>query len=368
MPHTSDEDQTEMDSRIERYRLFWDRESVDRPLIGFDVGGFYPLQRFQALQQLGSGAELQPDMVDPSSFLDAYEQLYREGLAVGDRIIRGASPIPALPWMEAMLGCPVRIAKDSIWAEERAAGWEELEAAAVSDDNPWLRVYLDFLRALVRLSAGRYPVSQPILRGVSDLMGALRGHSQVLIDCIEFPERARPLARACADALIHVITRHLEAAEPFHGGYSIEQYSLWCPDRIVRLQEDASSVYSPTLYREIIKPEDRRVAAAFPLCLIHLHSSSLFLLDDFLDIDDIDVFQINRDAVGVHLQEMVPGLKKIQDAGRLLLLRADFQEEEIALVARELSPIGLMIQIVTHGPAEAVAFQDLLRRYWTDPV
>ena len=359
-------DQNGLETKLGRYRSFWNRTPVHRPLLGFDVGGFYPLQKYSSLQELGSGAELLPSMLDPADLLDAYEEAYESSTSIDDDFIRGASPISAVPWMEAMLGCRVRIAKDSIWAEERGATWDEMETIEISDDNPWLKAYLRLLEALAQRSAGRFPVSQPILRGVSDLLGSLRGHSQALIDCMESPGRVRRAVRRCADALIEAVRRHYAIVTPFHGGYSVEQYSLWSPKPIIRLQEDASSVYSPTLYRELIQPEDRRVAAAFPACLVHLHSASLFLLSHFLEIEGIDIVQINRDAVGVHLEDMMGSLRQVQNAGRLLLLRGDLDTEEIELIARELSPTGLMVQIVVQDPKETGAYTEVLTRCWTE--
>jgi hypothetical protein len=216
-----------------------------------------------------------------------------------------------------------------------------------------LRKYLEFLEALVGCAEGKYPVGQPLLRGVTDLAGTLRGHTQALIDCVETPERFRDLSRRCTEAFIKVLQAHYRIIKPYHGGHFIEQFSLWAPDRIVRLQEDASAVYSPNLYRNLIQENDRLIAQAFPLSLIHLHSSSLFLLDSFLEIEEIDVFQINKDAVGMSFAEMLPYLKRVQEDKRCLLIRGILTENDLKLVKENLSPAGLLLQVVADNAAEA---------------
>ena len=103
----------------------------------------------------------------------------------------------------------------------------------------------------------------------------------------------------------------------------------------------------------MIQGNDRLVASAFPFSLIHLHSSSLFLLDYFLEIEEIDVFHINKDAVGMAFGDMLPYLKKVQDNKRRLLIKGFLTEYDLKLVEDNLSPAGLLLQIVVNSAAEA---------------
>jgi hypothetical protein len=187
---------------------------------------------------------------------------------------------------------------------------------------------------------------------VTDLLGAIRGNNQALLDTIEAPDLTKKLASRCADALIKLTHKQYEIIQPFHGGYLIEQFGMWAPDKIVRLQEDVSAVYSPNTYCELIQEFDRLIAGIFPYCLIHLHNSSLFLLEYFLEIKEIDVFQINRDLVGMGTEEMIPYLKQVQDQGRRLLVRGPMSFDDLHLMKTNLSPTGLILQVVLNN-AEA---------------
>jgi len=338
-----------VEEKIEGYMKFWNLEGVKQPLIGFDVGGFFPVQWFGALRDIEETDYLKPEHLIVEKYLSDYTKLYERSASVDDDLIKGVSPIPAIPWMEAMLGCPVEISGESIWGKERNASWEELDDLALFDDNPWLQKYLEFLTALVQNAAGRYPISQPILRGISDMIGALRGNNQALFDTLEAPDRVKDLAVRCTDALIAVTQKQYDIIEPFHGGYLIEQFGMWSPEIIVRLQEDVSAVYSPRTYCDLIQPFDRQVADAFPSCLIHLHNSSLFLIDYFLEVEEIDVFQINRDLVGMSTREMIPYLQKVQQRNRRLLIRGPMSFEDLKLMKENLAPTGLILQIVLNN-------------------
>ena len=341
--------QKSVEEKLEGYRKFWKLEDVDRPMIGFDVGGFFPFQWFSALGDIEETDSLQPEHLIVEKYLEDYTKLYARSSGVDDDLIKGVSPIPAIPWMEAMLGCPVEISGDSIWGKERNAGWDELDDLKLDDDNAWLEKYLEFLKALGGNAAGEYPISQPILRGISDMIGALRGNNQALFDTMDSPDRIKDLAARCTDALIKVTQKQYEIIEPYHGGYLIEQFGMWSPDIIVRLQEDVSAVYSPQTYCDLIQGFDRKVADAFPYCLIHLHNSSLFLIDYFLEVKEIDVFQINRDLVGMSTEDMIPYLQAVQNQNRRLLIRGPMSFEDLQLMKKSLSPAGLILQILLNN-------------------
>lgn len=344
---------SELDEKLERYREFWDLKPAKRPFVGFDVGGWFPFQRYADLRNIEEKGYIDPERLDAERCLPDYQAFMARCEEVPDDFIKGVCPISAIPWMEGILGCRLQRSGQTVWAEERKASWEELANAGLSPEAPWFKKYIEFVRVLTAGAAGRYPVGMPILRGISDVMGALRGHTESIMDLLESPEEAKALAERAADALIALTKAHHAATVPFRGGYFIEQYSMWAPGPIVRLQEDESAVYSPTLYRDIVMEFDRKIARAFPYSLIHLHSSSLFLLDDFLSIKEIGVFQINRDVGELGMPELIPYLKRIQAAGRRIFLRGPLDAEDFKLVAKELSPTGLMVQSVVGTTDEA---------------
>ena len=335
---------------------------VSRPLIGFDVGGYFPLNRFNI--PAGGNQQISPDLINPSSYLNDYEAFLRASTSVEDDLIKGVCPISAIPWMEAMLGCNVKRGGDSIWAQERHGSWEELLPIQLDRSNPWFAKYLQFIETLQEHFRHVCPIGQPILRGMTDLIAVLRGHSESIIGCIEFPEETRNLIDICKNAFLSVIQEQYKRIEPFHGGYFIEQYCLWAPDRIVRLQEDASALLSPDLLRQFIIEPNRFLASQFPCSFIHLHTSSLFLLDLFLEIEELDVIQINKDASGMEVEEIVPFFQKVQNARKRLVIRGPITKEDMKLLSSKLSPNGLLIQTILDSPSVVEDFYSTARGYW----
>lgn len=349
-------------AKVARYRAFWARQDTGRPLVGFSFKTWFPLREFAASAAWEGATHLTPDMVEPEAFLDDQERLLREGEIVEDDILRGATPSQAAPWLDGMLGGRLCILPGSILGEERCLPWDELERLRLDREHPWYRKYMAFVDALVRRSAGRYPVSHGTLHGPSDLAASLRGHSQSVLDLLQEPERARALLERLAAMFLEVTEAAWERIPLYHGGYFDGQYQLWAPGPIIRMQEDASGLYSPRLYRAFLQPIDRELASHFPCAFMHLHSTSMFLLEAFLEIEEIRCFQVNYELIsgGPPVSGMLPYWRRIQQAGRPLLIRGSFTPDEARELVDGLDPRGLYLYVMVENEAEIEALRPAL--------
>ena len=79
-------------AKIERYKDFWSRADVKRPLVGFTLVGWFPFGEFAACKNWGSAKYLTPDMIDPAAFMEDHLRMMREGEVVDDDLLRGAGP------------------------------------------------------------------------------------------------------------------------------------------------------------------------------------------------------------------------------------------------------------------------------------
>jgi len=349
-------------AKVADYRAFWDRAPAKRPLVGFSIKSWFPLQEFSASAAWQERDVLTPDMVAPEAFLDDQQRLLREGETIEDDILRGASPSQAVPWLDGMLGATLRILPGTVLGVERTLPWDELASLHLDLRHPWFGKYIEFIEALVRHSAGRYPVSHGALIGPSDIAALLRGHSHSVLDLVETPDQMRPLLGRCSEIFLRITEEAWKRIPLFCGGYYDAQYQLWSPGPIVRLQEDASGVLSPRLYREFLQPIDREVAGHFPSAFIHLHTNSMFLYDLFLEVEEIRCFQVNYElhSGGPPIAGMIPAFRKIQAAGRPLLVRGSFTPEELRLLVDSLDPRGLYLYIMVSSVAEADSLRPVL--------
>lgn len=350
-------------AKVEGYRRFWNRADAVRPLVGFTLRGFLPMDEYAVCGTWPIDGELTPDMVVPDAFLEDEERLLSEGDLLDDDILRGDMPAAAvIPWLSGMLGSRLRVLPGNVLGEDRALSWEAIEKLHLDRNNPWFQKYVEFAQALVRHARGLYPVSHGSLIGPCDLLAEWRGHTQSILDILEEPERAtQALWRAThifEEATVE-IWKHLPL---FAGGYFDGMYQLWSPQPIIRMQEDASGLYSPALYRKFLQPLDRYLAQRFASAFIHLHSTSMFLLDAFLEIEELHCFEINNDAIGgPPFPEMVAYFRMVQTLGRSLLIRGAFAPDDIRLLMDSLDPRGLYLLILVKDIREADALRPLLK-------
>ncbi len=340
-------------AKVSRYRAFWNRAGVRRPLVGFTAIGWFPFSEFAVCRAFPQDHVVTDSEIDPAAFLDDHLRMLREGEVMDDDLIRGACPgQAAIPWLPAALGRPLRVLPENLLAEETTLPWPQAMATRLDPENGWFRRYLEFADALAAESGGRFPVSHSAELGPTDLHALVRGHTQSLFDLIDSPDESAELLQRGAEILRDFTEALWRRVPLFAGGYFDAQYSLWAPGPIVRMQEDATAVYSPLLYRRLVQPVDRFLARQFACNFIHLHSTSMFLLDAILEIDEIQCYEVNNDALGPPVADLIPYLQAIQKRGKPLLVRGSFRPEELRLVMDSLDAPGLFLNIMVRNLAE----------------
>ena len=132
-------------AKIARYRAFWERDDVSRPLTGFTFVGWFPLGEFAACKSWASTGYLKPEMVAPEDFAGDHLRMLREGESLDDDLIRGACPAQAaVPWLPASLGSRLRILPENVLGEEQFLTWDQAMNVRLDPEHPLLRKYIGF--------------------------------------------------------------------------------------------------------------------------------------------------------------------------------------------------------------------------------
>lgn len=349
-------------AKVERYKGFWNRDIGTRPLVGFSIKSWFPLEEFAASRAWKSQTVLTPEMVDPEAFMEDQERLLQEGEAMDDDMIRGASPSQAVPWLDGMLGSMLRILPGNVMSAEQTLSWEELARLRLDPENPWYKKYMEFGETLVRRSQGRFPVSHGTLIGPTDLLGSFRGHTRSLTDLMDEPEKSREALWRFAFIFQEITEEFWKRVPLFYDGHFDAQYQLWTQGPIIRMQEDAIAVYSPRLYRSLVQPIDRYLAQKFSGSFMHLHATSLFLLDLILEIEELRCLQVNYEvnSGGPNIHGMLPYFQRIQAANRALIIRGSFTPEELSVLVDQLDPRGLFLYLMVADMHEVEMLRPLV--------
>jgi hypothetical protein len=351
----------------ERHIAFWEMQEVDNPLIGSAIGAgldsWSYWQYNKAAQALLSKGHIVPDDINPIDFVEDQRRYLELSEQINDDVCRSAMPLASVPWMEAILGCAVCSTEAHMTCKKILDRVDSLRPIPFASDNIWVKKYLEFIQTYTNVFSGRYPVAQSILRGPSDLASALLGAEAAAIALVTEPEAMHCLLDYVTDELERLLKMHLTVLPKFQDGYVIGQYELWAPEPALRIQEDFATLYSPGLYEEFLKPLDKRLASVSNYTLIHLHSSSLSLIDQFLQVSQIRAFQVTKDPGGISLSDMMPSLLKIQRAGKPLIVKGQFEDADYDLMKEKLSVRGLCVQPVVKNLSDAHRIVPMLRKW-----
>lgn len=354
---------------IARHEAFLAGAPTDRPLLGFWLGGYFPAEQFsRGVAAWTDGQALRPDNVRLAAFAADYERLYHLHRDVHDDFFYVASAYWGIPWLEAILGCPVRSGPMTCWAEpciQEMGSW--LDRPVNLDENAWFQCLVNFTKGLVAVAAGRFPVGAPLLRGPGDAASALCGPMNMMTGYLDAPDGMRRLLEHCAQVRLEVVRRLHEVIPSWFGTHAAGGYpsKVWSKKSVAYNQEDSAALLSPTLFRDFLLPLERRQCEAAEINFIHLHSSCLWPVDLLLEDHAYAVLEINIDheGAGPSLPKLMPTFKKIQAARRPLLLWGDISPADWRLLRDELNPAGLSIQPILAHAAGARAFAEEIRGF-----
>lgn len=330
---------------LQKQKEFLTRKNLNRHLIDTFNGQIYnsPLSPYSRYLPRG---KIAPELIKPEAYRDSYEWLIDKFRQEPGICISGIAPLMGFPWMEAILGCPVFSSDDgmNVWAEPIPDHIEHMEYFNPQSCNLWLKKLSEFTEYLVRIAKNRVPVNILIMRGIVDLLSAMMGAGTLGLELYDHPEIIKKWANFLSKLWIRVIKAQLEIIPKFHGYYW--SMGLGFSQRCAVFQEDASALLSPEMYRRIIFPSDKKIFDAFPYTIMHLHSSSLHILDLLLDAKGPSVIQVGVD-LGSSIQELIPVLSKVQQHKPLYLSLANSSAEEIQEVIDSLPATGIILAIPT---------------------
>ena len=335
----------DINQKLALHRAFWSREPLKRPLVSFQLEDYFVSRRYKAAEHLlTDGKKITPDMLVVESFLGDFERMYQETCRTGQDGFWVAEPFCGIPWMEAIFGCEIYGTKSSFVSHPCIESIRDLKKIRFDPENPWFGKYMEFVDKLNRLSAGRFPIGQPIMRGASDVVGALLGQMELVYAFADAPEVIREAFFKIMNALRTVIKTQWAATTGFHGGYSMGFYHVWCPDKCIWFQEDLSALLSPQIYKAFLREPDASVCKGYDYTAVHLHPASFFILDTYMQMEDLKAIQINKDVGGPSVKNMMPYFQKVL-AGKNLIIYGDLDEEDIDRIWEGLPRKGTFLNI-----------------------
>jgi hypothetical protein len=263
------------------------------------------------------------------------------------------TPWRAIPWLEAICGCPVLCADGSLRPGHFVASAAALRDAPIPADVRWI----DRMAALIDHHAATLPddcfISPTILRGPADVLAAMRGQIEFFTDLIDEPSLIQQAASRVTDLFIGVLRHHFSMVESRRGGY-VHSYGYWAPWPTVVIQNDAMGMCSPRVYTQLFREHDQRIVAAFgPGVFYHLHATGMAHWRDVLCIDGLAGLELSIESIGPSLHDLTPMIRETLERSRLILF-VEHHFDQLPDLLRRVPHEGLFLIIPdTHLPTEA---------------
>ena len=182
--------------------------------------------------------------------------------------------------LAAILGARLEGGEDTIWIHP-----------APQQTLPQQTLHKDLLRACKRRAQGHYYVGMPDLMEGLDVLAALRGTDQVLLDTVMRPEELERELQQVNDIYFQVFD---ELYDIIREGDEMAfcYFSLWAPGKCTKLQSDISTMISEDDFRRFVVPYIREQCQRIPYTLYHLDGvGAIRHLPALLEIEELDAIQ-----------------------------------------------------------------------------
>lgn len=348
----------------ERYEAWWQGEIVDRAVIQV-IAPRDPLRADELFDYFPKPGELSPEelfrwFTDPEQAIPRLERRI-EAIYWGGEAFPVAFPVSTrlVAILAAYLGCPYRVfpGSNTGWADPIIEDWKRQPDLTFDPENEWWQISKRLLEAAAERAEGRYYVGIPDLNGPGEIVARLRGTAELAMDLIDHPQEVK----VAVEKVNHAWLRYWEACHgiihQWIGGY-IYWMSIWSESPSTDLQCDFSCMISPEMFEEFFLPAIEQQTEWVGRTIYHLDGpGAVQHLDALLALPKLDGIQWVPGAGAPPVSEWIPLLKRIQEAGKLLVLYCENWEVERLLA--ELRPEGVLLSTICSSVEEA---EELLRK------
>ena len=190
--------------------------------------------------------------------------------------------------LAAILGGVFEGGEDTIWIHPNPNYSDDI---VFNPNHPNYLLHKDLLKACKRKAQGHYYVGMPDLMEGLDVLAAIKGTDQVLLDTVMQPEILEQQMQQINDIYFQVFD---ELYDIIREGDEMAfcYFSSWAPGKMSKLQSDISTMISVDDYRRFVQPFIREQCQKIDYTLYHLDGvGAMHHLDALLEIKELNAIQ-----------------------------------------------------------------------------
>lgn len=220
---------------------------------------------------------------------------------------------------------------------------------------------------MLELSKGDYAVTVTDNCGIADALAAMRGPDNFMMDMITDEDFIHKAIQKLIEIYKVTQQQFFDLVEENNEGSIHSWMHLWAPKRCAQMQCDSSVMISPDMYKKFIVPELEELTSFLDYPVYHLDGQEQIRhLDILLSLDKLRAIQWTPVAGQPKTSAFVEVLKKIQKAGKNLVLTPGVDEIETLL--DNLSSRGLHMVINAKDKEEADYVIDTIKKHSKDRI
>ena len=190
--------------------------------------------------------------------------------------------------LAAILGGVFEGGEDTIWIHPNPNYSDDI---VFNPNHPNYLLHKDLLKACRQKAQGHYYVGMPDLMEGLDVLAAIKGTDQVLLDTVMQPEILEHQMQQINDIYFQVFD---ELYDIIREGDEMAfcYFSSWAPGKMSKLQSDISTMISVDDYRRFVQPFIREQCQKIDYTLYHLDGvGAMHHLDALLEIKELNAIQ-----------------------------------------------------------------------------
>ncbi len=323
----------------ENYTAFWNH-SLKRPLLKAQVSdgtaytGEIPLLLQNTVHRLDVPAE---ELVERMDFC------LRHTVFLGDAFPFVSFDAFGPGVLSAFVGAELRNDTGHVWFEcKRFSSLSDIHIA-FDRENRWYKRLRDIYQAGMKKWQGSVLMGMVDLGGAYDILAALRGTQNLLMDLYDEPEELERVANEIQEAWCQMYGEICEILFPQSPGYA-DWSGLFSASRSHIIQCDFSSMIGPAQFEEQLLPLLRGQVNWLDNSVYHLDGKgSLQHLDSLLKLEKLGAVQWVTGAGERPPREWIGEYQKIKAAGKGIQVLGEWQD--FTAIAQQLGGDGLYYDI-----------------------
>ncbi len=242
--------------------------------------------------------------------------------------------------------------ENTIWFFPSIHDWEK-DRLEFDPDSFLYKKTLELAKYLTDESKGSFFVSMPDIAGNSDALAHLRGSQELLLDFYDEEDNVRASLQKIQEAWLKTAGEvHNIIKTNNDGGSCIGWLNTWAPGKHSQLQCDLGVMISPGTFNDMIMPELKAQCDWLDYPLYHFDGiEQIRHLDSLLSLEKLKAIQWTCVDGQPSPLEFIPVLKRIQEAGKSLLIW--IKPNELEPMLEQLSSKGLYLLLRAGSQEEA---------------